>query len=82
MIRSAFGFCTPSLQNTPVNPSTLQYILVPCTLKDSVYPVTITFHKQIWELQIGVFAIPMNHQLFSFKPYQQNLFYTVLHKLK
>jgi len=35
------GFCTPSPQYTPVKPSTLQYIEVPCTLKHSVYPVKI-----------------------------------------
>ena len=38
------------------------YIVVPCTLKHSVYPVTITFHKYIWELQIGVFAVPPSNE--------------------
>ena len=57
-IKILFGFCIPSPQYTPVKPSTLQYIVVPCTLKHSVSPVSITFHKKIWELQIGVFAIP------------------------
>jgi hypothetical protein len=39
----------------PVYPSKAQYFAVHCS---TLYPVTITFHKKIWELQIGVFAIP------------------------
>ena len=27
-----------------------------------VYPVTITFHKKIWEVLIGVFAIPPSNE--------------------
>ena len=62
-IKILFGFfCIPSPQYTPVKPSTLQYIVVPCTLKYSVYPVSITFHKKIWELQIGVFPIPPTNE--------------------
>ena len=57
-IKNSVWFLYPLPPVYPVTPSTLQYIVVPCTLKHSVYHVTITFHKKIWELQIGVFAIP------------------------
>ena len=59
--------CTPqyptvptSPQYTPVKRSTLQYIVIPCTLQYTVYLVTTTFHKK--DLQVGVFAIPHSYE--------------------